>query len=120
MESMRFNRFAAVAALALSLGAAAPAKADLVIEGRAAQALHCVSMLLVISVVLNEEGYLSPRDVEAAMTAAVLMLEHVPGTQNQKMRAVEQRSEKIVRTRSLLQLAKEFDSTARFCERNFL
>lgn len=116
---MRFRYFAA-AALVLSLGATAPAKADLVIEGRAAQALHCVSMLLIISAVLNEEGYLSPRDVEGAMTAAVLMMDHIPGTDDQKMRAVRQRSEKIMRTRTLLELAKEFDSTARFCQRNFL
>ena len=45
---MRFLPLAA-AAFALTLGAGTAAKADLVIQGRAAQALHCSAMLFMVS-----------------------------------------------------------------------
>lgn len=110
----------AAASLTLCLAAAAPAQADLVIQGRAAQALHCATMLLVVSGVLHDAGMLDEADYDAAALATVVMLQHVPGTEEQKLQAVRQRGEKLIRTRTLDQLAHEFDSTAPWCQKNFL
>lgn len=116
---MRFKRFAALA-LAVGLALPATARADLVIEGRAAQALHCATMNLIISGVLYDAGYISRRDAETLLAASIKILDHVPGTDDQKLQAVKQRGERIVATRTLEQLAKEFNQSAKFCARTFL
>jgi hypothetical protein len=107
-------------ALAFSLCAALPARADLVIQGRAAQALHCAAMLYMVSEELYSAGMISSRDLDFAQKSAVLMLDYVPGTQDQKVRAMGQRFDRIMRSRSLGDLMVEFDETAPWCQKNFL
>ena len=117
---MRFpTRLALAAALALSF--ALPAQAEkLVIEGRAAQALHCATMLLIVGGVLYEVGEISERDYRDSTLGVILILDHVPGTEAQKMQAMKQRGKKILETRTPEQLSKEFSSTADWCMAKFL
>lgn len=118
---MRFPHIAAAAtAVTLALGFGMPAKADLVIQGRAAQALHCSALLYMVSDELYQAGYLSKSDYDWAQAAAIVMLDFVPGTDDQKVQAMGQRFEKIFLTRSLDELLKEFDETAPWCQKNFL
>src|SRR5690606_37894118 len=81
-DPMRRAKIAAAAsvALTLSLASSLPARADLVIQGRAAQALHCSAMLYMVSDELYRAGYLSRADLNWAQSAAVAMLAYVPGT----------------------------------------
>ncbi len=111
---------AAAALLGLSLSAALPARADLVIEGRAAQALHCSALLYLVSEELYQGGYINSADYTWAQSAAVRMLAYVPGTDEQKVQAMGQRFQKIFASRSLPQLMNEFDKTAPWCQKNFL
>lgn len=118
---MRFAQIAAAAtALTLVLGFGLPARADLVIQGRAAQALHCSALLYMVSDELFRAGYISRADRDWAQSAAIVMLDHVPGTEKQKVQAMGQRFEKIFRTRSMADLMTEFDETAPWCQKNFL
>ena len=115
---MRFHILAA--ALALTFGGGSAAKADLVIQGRAAQALHCSAMLFMVSDELYSAGYISRADRDWAQGAAVQMLAYVPGTEDQKVKAMGQRFEKLMRTRSIGGLMDEYNDTAKWCQRNFL
>ncbi len=111
---------AAVAtALALSLAAALPARADLVITGRAAQALHCSALLYMVSDQLYEARLIDHATYNAARNSAVRMLAYVPGTNDQKAQAMGQRFQKIFATRTLRQLLDEFNRTAPWCQKNF-
>lgn len=118
---MRFQTLAALAlALSLGLGLALPARADLVIEGRAAQALQCSAMLFMVSDTLYEAGYLDRADRDWAQEAAIVMLDHVPGTDDQKVQAMAQRFDKLLRTRTLDALMAEYNDSAKWCEKTFL
>jgi hypothetical protein len=118
---MRFPTLASAAlALSLGLGLALPAKADLVIQGRASQALHCSAMLFMVSEELFDAGFLSVNDRDWAQGAAILMLDYVPGTDDQKLQAMGQRFDKLMRTRSIEALMDEFDETSAWCQKNFL
>lgn len=118
---MRFpSLIAAALALSLGLGFAVPAKADLVIQGRAAQALHCSAMLFMVSDEMYQAGYLRRGDRDWAQAAAVQMLEYVPGTDNQKVQAMKQRFTKLMRTRTIGTLMNEYNDTAKWCRKNFL
>lgn len=110
----------AATVLGLSLSAMLPAKADLVIQGRAAQALHCSALLYMVSEELYQAGYINRADYNWAQNAAVHMLAYVPGTDDQKVQAMAQRFEKIFGSRSLPQMMNEFDKTAPWCQQNFL
>ncbi|MFZ1481755.1 MAG: hypothetical protein WAT25_13405 [Paracoccaceae bacterium] len=116
---MRFLPLAA-AAFALTLGAGTAAKADLVIQGRAAQALHCSAMLFMVSDELYQAGYISRGDRDWAQGAAVSMLAYVPGTESQKVQAMGQRFDKLMRSRTVDGLMKEYNDTAKWCRKNFL
>ena len=107
------------AALAASL-LAQPARADLVIQGRAAQALHCAAMLYMVSDSLYEAGLIDYQTADTAQSNAVLMLDYVPGTDDQKVQAMGQRFEKLMRTRSLDQLLDEYNETSTWCNSAFL
>ncbi len=48
------------------------------------------------------------------------MLDYVPGTENQKVQAMGQRFEKLMRTRSIDALMKEYNDTSKWCQQNFL
>ncbi len=119
---MRLARLAAAASVALTLTIASslPARADLVIQGRAAQALHCSAMLYMVSDELYRAGYLSRADLNWAQGAAVSMLAYVPGTEDQKVKAMGQRFARLMQTRSLEGLMNEYNSTAKWCQKNFL
>lgn len=108
---------AAVLAVAVSL----PARAEpLVIEGQAAQALHCSALLFMASRELHQAGLLPDRDYAAAQARAVAILDHVPGTDQQKVQAMRQRFDWIRRTRDLDQMMDEFKKTAPWCHKAFL
>lgn len=119
---MRLKLRLATVTLALTMGlsAALPARADLVIEGRAAQALHCSAMLYMVSDQLYQAGYLNRADLNWAQTAAIKMLNYVPGTDDQKVIAMGKRFDKISRTRSLPDLMNEYNDTAKWCQKHFL
>lgn len=110
----------ATALVGLSLAASLPARADLVIEGRAAQALHCSALLYMVAEELYQGGYINQSDYTWAQSAAVQMLAYVPGTDEQKVQAMAQRFEKLFASRSLPQLMNEFDKTAPWCQQHFL
>ncbi len=114
-----FGKFAISAALAASF-LAQPARADLVIQGRAAQALHCAAMLYMVSDKLYEAGLIDYGTADRAQTNAVAMLAYVPGSDDQKVKAMGQRFEKLMRTRSLEQLMGEYNQTSDWCVANFL
>jgi len=116
------TRFLTTAAtfLGLTLATSLPARADLVIEGRAAQALHCSALLYIVSDMLYEGGYMTRADRDWAQRGAVQMLAYVPGSDDQKVQAMNQRFNKIFRSRSLPQLLNEFDKTAPWCAKTFL
>ncbi|MCF8486258.1 MAG: hypothetical protein K9G71_13680 [Rhodobacteraceae bacterium] len=100
--------------------AATPARADLVIEGRAAQALHCSAMLFLLSSELHDQGFISRNSRDTAQRAALVMLDFVPGTDEQRIRAMEQRFARIMNSRTPPQLFKEYDDTAKWCRKTFL
>ncbi|MGV8949639.1 MAG: hypothetical protein ACOH2M_00950 [Cypionkella sp.] len=106
--------------LLLVLSLASPMQADLLITGRAAQALHCSAMLLIVSDLLAEAQMIEPRTAQNARIGAVLMLDQVPGTRAQKMQAMRQRSQRIAASRSLPYLLKEYTSTTKWCNAHFL
>lgn len=118
---MRFPLIVSAAtAISLTLGFGLPAKADLVIQGRAAQALHCAALLFIASEELYKAGYLPRADYNYAQSAAVHMLAYVPGTEDQKVKAMGQRFEKLLSRKSLPALLQEFDQTAPWCQKTFL
>lgn len=108
------------AAALLALTFANPARADLVIEGRAAQALHCSAMLFIVSTELYDLGEISRNSRDTAQRAALVILDRVPGTEDQRRRAMVQRFERIMTSRTPAQLAKEYTDTARWCRSTFL
>lgn len=116
MILLRHLAFAAAVSVAIL---AQPARADLVIEGRAAQALHCAAMLFMVSSMLNDAGMIDDRTAHNAKRGAVRMLGYVPGTLDQKTKAMGQRFEKLMQTRTIEQLFKEYQSTSRWCETHF-
>lgn len=97
-----------------------PARADLVIDGRAAQALHCAAMLFMVSDTLYDAGLLDSTTTNTAQENAVRMLAFVPGTDDQKVQAMGQRFAKLQRSRTLDQLFDEYNSTATWCTKTFL
>lgn len=107
-------------AVVFALSFSAPSHATLVIEGRAAQALHCAAMLFIVSTKLYDLGEISRNSRDNAQRAALVMLDKVPGTEDQQRRAMVQRFERIMTTRSPQQLAEEYTSTARWCMTNML
>jgi len=108
-------------ATTFALSFALPAQAEkLVIEGRAAQALHCATMLLIVGGVLYDVGEISETDYRDSTLGVILILDHVPGTDAQKMQAMKQRGKKILETRTPEQLGKEFSTTADWCMAKFL
>lgn len=54
------------------------------------------------------------------MKGAVITLSQLPGTKNQKVQAIRQCGLEIMRTRSRDQLAKEYVSTIKWCNRALL
>ncbi|NEX44636.1 hypothetical protein [Pseudotabrizicola algicola] len=113
---MRHLRAAALLAAML----ATPAQADLVIEGRPAQALHCAAMLFIVSTELFDMGEISRNARDNAQRAALVMLDQVPVSEDQRRRAMVQRFDWIMSTRTPAQLAREYSETARWCRRAFI
>lgn len=105
----------AFAALSLSLALTAPARADLVLEGRDAQKLHCAAMLVVISDRLALAGFIPPEARTQAQLTAVALLAQLPGSERDRVRALVQRSEKLMASRTMPQLMEEFRKTADWC-----
>lgn len=101
--------------------ASAPARAEsLVIEGRAAQALQCSAMLFMTANVMYEAGYV-PAWVQAdAQRIALLILEQVPGTEEQRIQAMTQRFQKIVASKTPEELVGEYEASERWCRKEFL
>ena len=112
------RRFIKTTALCLAL--AAPASADITYQGRDAQGLHCAAMLGVIAKVLYKDGLLSERETEESAMAMALILVQLPGSSREIIQAFRQRADKIIATRSPMELAKEFKSTSKWCRREFL
>ncbi|MEZ5797315.1 MAG: hypothetical protein R3D63_07510 [Paracoccaceae bacterium] len=110
----------AAAALALSLSFGSDARADLVIQGRAAQALQCSAMLFMVSDELYRAGYITRNERDWAQGAAVQMLAYVPGTQDQKVQAMKQRFDKLMRRTTMSSLMTQYNDTAKWCQKNFL
>ena len=108
------------AALCLNLALAFPVKAELVIQGRDAQALHCAAMLFIVSTELFDLGVIARNTRDNAQRAALVMLDQVPGTKDQRRRAMIQRFERIMKSRTPDQLAGEYSETARWCRRTFM
>jgi len=108
------------AALCLSLILTVPARAELVIQGRDAQALHCAAMLFIVSTELYDMGVIARITRDNAQRAALVMLDQVPGTEDQRRRAMVQRFGRIMATRTPDQLASEYTTTARWCRRTFI
>ena len=115
---MQMNGLAGSAALAICL--ASSAQADLVIQGRAAQALHCSAMLAMVSAVLADADMISPREANRAFLGAAVMLDYVPGSDAQKKQAIRQRFSRIADSRSLPDILREYTSTAKWCNAHFL
>lgn len=109
------------ASLPVSAQMAPPVAAgDLVIEGRAAQALHCAAMLFLLSATLYDAGELSRNMRDAAQRAALVMLDSVPGTEEQRRRAMVQRFGRIMDSRTPDMLLDEYAQTAAWCRINFV
>lgn len=105
------------AALIVTLCLSGAAKADLVIEGREAQALHCAAMLFMVSGLLFDIGEISRNDRDDGQRAALVMLDRVPGTDDQRRRAMVQRFGRIMESRSPEDLGREYAQTSRWCSR---
>ncbi len=114
-----FKRLAFTAALLASLITTA-ARADLVIEGRASQALHCAALLLIAASVAEAGDPAFARKAALVKYTAVQMLAEVPGTDAQKGIALQQRIERILKTRDAGQFVAEARRTQKWCLRNFL
>lgn len=107
------------AAAIVTLTLTAPARADLVIDGRAAQALHCAAMLFIVSTELYDFGEISRNARDNAQRAALVMLDQVPGTEDQRRRAMMLRFDRLMTSRTPAALAKEYAETALWCRRTF-
>jgi hypothetical protein len=110
----------ALIALSLALTLSTPVSAQLVIEGRAAQALHCSAMLFMVSSVMFDAGHISRNARDNAQQAALIMLEKVPGTEAQRIQAMRQRFDRIMSSRTPAQLFDEYSRTARWCRTRLL
>lgn len=108
------------AATLLTLTLSGPVHADLVIQGRAAQALHCAAMLFIVSAELYDLGEISRNSRDTAQRAALVMLDRVPGTEDQRRRAMTQRFDRIMASRTPAQLVDEYARTAEWCRNTFL
>lgn len=108
------------AALLVAISLATPAQANLVIEGRAAQALHCAAMLFIVSSELYDFGEISRNERDNAQRAALVMLDQVPGTEDQRRRAMVQRFDRIMSSRTPTDLVKEYVQTANWCRMTFV
>ncbi len=109
-----------LAALATLIWASSPVQAELVIEGRAAQALHCSAMLFMMSAVMYDAGLVARISRDSAQQAALVMLDSVPGDEAQRRQAMAQRFDRIMASRTPDQLFTEYNDTARWCRRAFL
>lgn len=105
--------------LGLALGSAPTAQADLVIQGRAAQALHCAAMLFMVSDTLLGSGYIDSDTAQTAKRAAVQMLDYVPGSNDEKVQAMAQRFNRLMATRSMDQVLTEYRTTSKWCRKTF-
>ncbi|GGW23047.1 hypothetical protein GCM10011452_07380 [Gemmobacter lanyuensis] len=97
------------------LGAAAPARADLVLTGVDAQRLHCAAMLMVISDRLAQAGFIPAEARAQAQVVAVALLSELPGSERDRVRALVQRADKLMRTRTMPALLDEFEATVDWC-----
>lgn len=104
----------------LALGAAPVTAQSLTYEGRDAQGLHCVAMIMIEVAVLEASGDLTPDQRQSALQDGAKILAQLPGTPEQKNRAAMQRAERILETFSGNALADEHNRTMRWCERDFL
>lgn len=105
---------------ALCLALATPASADITYQGRDAQGLHCAAMFGVVVIVLEKAGLMTNAEAQNSFLVAKIILDQLPGTEFEKHRALSQRGAKILRTRSGEQLIQEFQSTSKWCRREFL
>lgn len=112
---------AALLAVTLSSPSARAADGDLVIDGRAAQALQCSAMLVMVSTDMHEAGMLDEElFTTSKIVAAYILVNHVPGTTEQKKKAIRQRIAHIMKTRKPSELFKEFRSTFDWCGKEFI
>ncbi|MBM7067787.1 hypothetical protein [Actibacterium sp. 188UL27-1] len=108
------------AACALTLTMIAPqADAQLAIKGKSAQALHCAAIQFSVSEVLFSGGLIDPSDRDAGQLKAVRYLNHVPGDDRTKMKAMKKRLVQLLDSRSLLDLVSEWDKSRKWCARTF-
>lgn len=102
-------------ALMLALLAPVPALADQVYEGRDAQRLHCAALLIEVSGRLRAAGMLDAETMARAEEVAVIMLSQLPGRPEDRVRAMAQRAERLMRGRPLPEVMKEFERTFPWC-----
>ena len=105
---------------ALCAALATSAQADITYQGRDAQGLHCAAMLTIASALLYKANQISEHEFKIGLTGSAIILSQLPGTEAEKIQAMRQRADSIIRTRSLDQLGKEFNSTGKWCRREFL
>ena len=105
---------------ALCLALATHASADIVYQGRDAQALHCAAMLALAGALLYKSGKITEERFMSGINVSIKIMSQLPGSESEKQKAFDQRAEKIVRSRSLPQLKEEFTSTGKWCQRDFL
>lgn len=115
---MKRTTLALVGLLALMV-VAQPAEAKLVIKGRSAQALQCAAIQFSVSQVLFAGGMIGAKERNEGQLKAVRYLHHVPGTERQKMKAMEMKLDQIFQNKSLLDLVGDWDKSRKWCARNF-
>ncbi len=102
-------------ALMLALLAPAPALADQVYEGRDAQRLHCAALLIEVAGRLRAAGLLDTETMVRAEEVAVVILSQLPGRPEDRVRAMVQRAERLMRDRPLPDVMREFERTFPWC-----
>ncbi len=95
------------------------AQADLVIQGEAAEALKCATVILASLVVLQRVDLVTPAEVSLGKAVADLMLEQVPGTPRQKQQAVEIMAKRLMENKTPEQILQTFKQALPRCEKRF-
>lgn len=110
---------ARLACAACTIAAIAPAAAQTVYEGEDAERLRCATMLSLASNFAQDDGRLSPE--AAAMSAASVahLLEGLPGSDDEKGRAMQAMADRIMAGSTPEGLKAEFEGTLPACGRFF-
>lgn len=99
---------------------ATSAEARQVYEGRDAQGLQCAALIGAATVRKDVAGRMDPAEYDRAVLHAALILQHLPGTDEERRLALRQRMKRLLRDNTADEIFAEYQRSSGWCVRNFL